>query len=484
MIIIPTEKSFDWKHAPIALFTIVLLNIFFFFSYQMDDQKKITEALIDYQRFEFFQHEWTLYQEYLKASDQLDMLEDSQFMYEEGEVEVLSVSMLMDFEFYEYLRDHSERFFQVAKMNEFKAREWSIERRAIHNKMKQVSSIAHGLIPKEIGIFDVISHQFLHGDIMHLVGNMFFLVVCGFAVEAAIGSLKFTGFYLLSGIVGGLSHCFIDLQSTVPLIGASGAISGVMAMYLAIFRLKKIEFFYWIFAFVGYFKAPALLILPVYIGMELFNYFAYPDSNVAFMAHAGGFVAGAAAIAITLKIQPLSTALNQEYVEQDTSIDPAKEKLAKIYSSIDSYSFSTALNLLNQYLEEEKNTFDLQFLKYTLCKLTGNDQLTQSLIELFSNKRYTEEQLHKLSLLWREYADVREELDDDHAMNIALNMVSHNMLELAEGIFSKIYRQNKTHTQLGVLAKKLALLYGEQNNHNKQLHFNQIAEQLIGGSNG
>ena len=64
-------------------------------------------------------------------------------------------------------------------------------------------------------------------------------------------------------------------------------------MYLALFRMRRIEFFYWLFVFVGYVRLPALVVLPLYIAKELYFYFADPASNVAFLAHAGGFVVGA-----------------------------------------------------------------------------------------------------------------------------------------------------------------------------------------------
>ena len=64
-------------------------------------------------------------------------------------------------------------------------------------------------------------------------------------------------------------------------------------MYLIIYRWQTIRFFYWFYLIVGYFRAPAMILLPVYIGKELISFYSDPDSNVAFMAHAGGFVAGA-----------------------------------------------------------------------------------------------------------------------------------------------------------------------------------------------
>ena len=125
------------------------------------------------------------------------------------------------------------------------------QRRKAVQMLRSTSIARYGLVPSDIRITTLFSHQFMHAGVMHLLGNMVFLILCGFAVEAAIGHWQFLLFYLLSGLAGGLLFTAFDAEGTRPLVGASGAISGVMAMYLWVFRLKKIEFFYWFYAFVG-----------------------------------------------------------------------------------------------------------------------------------------------------------------------------------------------------------------------------------------
>ena len=236
MVIIPTEKRFDWKHAPIILFSIVVLNVLIYFGYQHNDDKKVYSALSRYSELGLLEYEWPAYREFLESKNEDERLAEVQDLYNNSENPDayfnLIYEIVTDTDFFQFLLDANY------------LTSWSSARREISQQIESVSSISYGLIPKQMDTFSFISYQFLHGSAMHLIGNLFFLIVCGFAVEAAIGHLKFLLFYLISGVVGGLLFCFVDPNSNIPLVGASGSISGIMAMYLGVFRFKKIEFFY------------------------------------------------------------------------------------------------------------------------------------------------------------------------------------------------------------------------------------------------
>lgn len=267
---------------------------------------------------------------------------------------------------------------------------------------------------------------------MHLLGNLFFLTLCGFAVEAAIGHLRFLAFYLLSGIGGGLLFAVMDLSNTTPLVGASGAISGVMAMYLMVFRLKKIEFFYWFFIFVGYFRAPALVILPFYIGKEVLFYYTETDSNVAFMAHAGGFIVGSILIAATLWLKPQT--INEEYIEEDQTIDPKQEQLAKIYQLIESYQFSQAAKVLQQHIQQFGKRFDLQLLQYHLLRIHKDDGFDNSIIEVLKSKPVDEQDRAWLATIWQQALDNGSRIDTDTAVKLAINLSTAEHISTASNI--------------------------------------------------
>jgi membrane associated rhomboid family serine protease len=152
----------------------------------------------------------------------------------------------------------------------------------------------------------LLSYMFLHGDIWHLLGNMLFLWVFGDNVEDALGHVRYVIFYLLCGIAGGLLHTVLSPGATAPLIGASGAVSGVVVAYLLLHPRVHL----WVLVLrVIPLQVPAFLALGAWIGMNLVLAFL-PSIQplVAWWAHVGGMVAGAVLI---LVMRPSGVALFQ-----------------------------------------------------------------------------------------------------------------------------------------------------------------------------
>ena len=142
----------------------------------------------------------------------------------------------------------------------------------------------------------LVTNMFLHGGLVHLVGNMWFLWLYGDNIEEAMGRLRYLFFYLICGCAGTLAHAAFDPAGQVPLVGASGAISGVIAGYLLIWPRANIRVFYWLFIFVGTINVPAFLMLGLWIVEQLFALPAamQTQGNIAIVAHLGGFAAGLA----------------------------------------------------------------------------------------------------------------------------------------------------------------------------------------------
>lgn len=451
MVIIPTEKSFDWNHPPLVLISIVLLNILVFLFYQSGDAKKFESAFNTYDQYELFDIEWPLYEKFLVDQDEEELLLAQQRDLERGYYSDVAWALFSDDAFQDFLEEQAPDLVQ----NNDDYFKWKNAKAEINEKIDSVSYLRFGLVPNDIDFITPLSSQFLHGDLMHLIGNLFFLVICGFAVEAAIGHLRFLVFYLITGIVGGLAHAWLDLNSSTPLVGASGAISGVMAMYLGVFRLKKIEFFYWFLIFVGYFRAPALLILPFYIGKELFSYFSDPDSAVAFMAHAGGFVSGAILMAATFLFSPKQ--VNEEYVEQDqNAADPMQEKLAKVYDAIGSYQFSSAQKQVQSLIDEFGSKFELIVLKYNLAKIDKPKEYTDLVLDIFRAKGRSAEQKFQMEKVWNENPDLKASLNDEIAIHLGMNFSNEQHFSSAEEIFKILYERKSEHPNITLFARKLA----------------------------
>jgi membrane associated rhomboid family serine protease len=156
----------------------------------------------------------------------------------------------------------------------------------------------YGLIPDRIRLTSLITMQFLHGGWMHIIGNMVFLWAFGRSLEDAMGSGKFLVFYLACGVAAALTQVLFTPGSTVPMVGASGAIAGVMGAYLLKFPRARIYSLVFIFIFITRMEIPALFFLPYWFltqvlsGYGTFAYSHLSEGGTAYFAHIGGFVAG------------------------------------------------------------------------------------------------------------------------------------------------------------------------------------------------
>ena len=149
-----------------------------------------------------------------------------------------------------------------------------------------------GHAPASVALFPLFSSMFLHGELMHLLGNMLFLYIFGDNVEDSFGHIGYLFFYLLCGVGSGLIHVMFNWGSSVPALGASGAISGVMGAYAVMFPSHRILTFFFIFLI----PVPAILILGYWFALQFvagINGLGMATAGgVAWWAHIGGFLMG------------------------------------------------------------------------------------------------------------------------------------------------------------------------------------------------
>lgn len=155
-------------------------------------------------------------------------------------------------------------------------------------------------LPEELslvpGPLTVLTSMFLHGGWMHLIGNMLYLWIFADNVEDRLGRGRFIVFYVLAGIGAALAQALPDRGSTIPMVGASGAISGVLGAYLLLYPRAHVLVLIPLGIFSRIVAVPALAALGVWFGIQLLSSLAAPagGGGVAFRAHLGGFVAGMA----------------------------------------------------------------------------------------------------------------------------------------------------------------------------------------------
>lgn len=136
--------------------------------------------------------------------------------------------------------------------------------------------------------------MFLHGGWLHLGGNMLYLWIFGRGVESALGAGRYIALYLLCGVIAALTQAFVSPTSTVPMIGASGAIAGVLGAYLILYPRSNVVVFLWIIILVRLLTVPAVILLGLWFLLQLLSASAVSagEAGVAFWAHVGGFLAG------------------------------------------------------------------------------------------------------------------------------------------------------------------------------------------------
>jgi len=142
--------------------------------------------------------------------------------------------------------------------------------------------------------FNFLSSMFMHGDIMHIFGNMLFLWIFGDNLENLLGHIRFAAFYIMCGLAAALAQIVMDSDSVIPMLGASGAISGVLGGYVLLFPQRQVRAI--IFNFLT--TVPAFVAIGIWIVYQLIVGYLTPagTGGVAYAAHIGGFIAGVALV--------------------------------------------------------------------------------------------------------------------------------------------------------------------------------------------
>ena len=158
----------------------------------------------------------------------------------------------------------------------------------------------------DLAWYTLVSSVFLHGGWFHLIGNMWFLWVFGNNIEDAMGHGRFVAFYLVCGVLAALAQVLIQQGSPVPMVGASGAISGIMGAYLVLYPRVRVHMLVFLGFFVTTITVPAYLMLLYWAFLQALGGLptlagGAPGGGVAFLAHLGGFIAGVLLIKVFAK---------------------------------------------------------------------------------------------------------------------------------------------------------------------------------------
>jgi membrane associated rhomboid family serine protease len=333
MIIIPVSRRPDWRKPPVVTLLLILVNVLVFFGLQSGDENRVREAYRYYAHSILVKTELPRYVRHLEDARETGKAEQASRALSEGQWFPVLRMMEDDAEFMARLREG-----KIVQANEADYFEWRRQRNEFERMLQKTVTDRFAFKSAQPTLAGLIGHMFLHGDFHHLLGNMAFLFIVGYMVEEALGRRLYLLFYLLSGIGACICYALTNPPSMIPSIGASGAISGVMAMYVTLYGMRKIRFFYWILVYFDFFRAPAIIMLPFWIAKELYQYLSDPGGMINYMAHLGGFVTGAALIGLTRLFGRKQVAVP----EQEISADPREAQLAGVDKLLDALRLDEA----------------------------------------------------------------------------------------------------------------------------------------------
>jgi membrane associated rhomboid family serine protease len=363
MLLIPLARKFDWHHPPVMTFLIVLVNVLVYAIWQSPSQEHRAQALEHYFDSGLAKLEFPRYARYLAqrqdrewapvvrramAGSEQDMVEAVYTMQADEEFQRLLHAgqiVVPDDPAYPAWREAREQFDRLF------AKDWDWQ---------------HSFIPVNARWDTWLTHMFMHAGWGHLAGNMVVLLVVGFVVEQVLGWWLFLLFYLLSGFGAVAMFWAFNPSSAIPLLGASGAVSGVSGMYAAIFGLRKINFFYFAWVYFDYVKAPAILLLVVWLANEIFQQLVDPESQVAYVAHVGGLLTGAALIGLA-KVVRVGRIRN--FLAEATAFETDQQQFQRAMALAESWQLDEAGAILDALTERRPDDYELLMEAYQVAKL-------------------------------------------------------------------------------------------------------------------
>jgi membrane associated rhomboid family serine protease len=329
---IPLTNKPTWQSPPWMTVLLILINMVVYWGWQAPEDRLMQRNAERYADSGLAAIEVPRYMDHLKQAAPRDPrskehLEMVQAMWDEQAADALYVDMWHEQDFRQALlagRVITESDPQHEDWRSLRTRVTPFEPRPF--TWRWSLHFEHGLSEP---LVNWLTATFLHGGVEHLLGNMVFLFLFGFTLEMALGSATYLAMYLLCGMGASAVSLGMHAGSMGLGLGASGAISGLMAMYVVMYRLRRVNFFYMFMFYFNYARWPALVMLPVYMGHELLQQWL-GNQGVDYMAHFGGLCSGALLMAALMMVKKLEAPSNLAPPEAQPMTDDEAQAQARI----------------------------------------------------------------------------------------------------------------------------------------------------------
>jgi len=363
MLIMPLHRAPTRANFPWVTLGLILVNVFVFAALQSGDTGRQMRALAYYDQQHLAQWEFPAYRDWLASrhDDGSDLATEFGGPLDDDDGRWL-VALQSDARFLADL--HADK---VIPSDRKDYAQWK-ERRAEFDRLWSAVFTERWMLRfSEIDVSRMLGAMFLHGGVGHLIGNMLFLAVLGLLVEGALGPLLFLALYLAGGFGSALISLAWHWGEGGTALGASGAIASLMGAYCVLWGLRKVRFFWWFFVVFDYVKAPALVLLPFWLGWELLNLAWNKGAHVGFDAHAGGIAVGAL---LALGIRALGWE-RREFLDEDAVAEAAADArtaIARANEHIGRLQIPAARALLEPLAEQSPDDLAIRAALYRCAR--------------------------------------------------------------------------------------------------------------------
>ena len=363
MLILPAQKRWTLRHFPALTLALAAVNILVFFALQSDEEDMASwQASVDfYQSSGLAGIEDSLYERHLREmvdTERLTLLTEQR-----GNPAILLQLVETDERFLERMASGA-----ILAVSDPAYEEWAALRERLNALAADGFTERFMLHYRDPSWYQWLTHAFLHGGSGHLFGNMLFLILIGVLVEPALRPGHFLLAYAGCAILAGLASWLLHTGSVSGMLGASGAIAGLMGMFTTLYARRKVRFVYWILVYFDYVRAPAIILLPAWLGWELAQ-LLFVQSNVAYEAHAAGLASGAF---IGWGFRRLGR-VDEAYLDSQSADDPAESNTVDIESirqSIRSLDIDRAQKLAQRRCAEHPHDLESRQLLYQASRFT------------------------------------------------------------------------------------------------------------------
>lgn len=462
---LPLDRKPDWKNPPLVTISLVLINVLLFYMWQHGDIKNEREAMEYYMYSELYKVES---EQYLNFREKKTELTERDYQRFTPKAQKVLTELFTDAKFQQKLEADA-----LLKPGDEGYNDWRSKRNKFVSLRNRVVANKYGLKASQPTALTFLTNMFLHGSTSHLVGNMVFLFLMGFVVEMVLGRLVYFLGYMFAGLTGGLLYVALFSDQANGTIGASGAVAGIMGMYLVLFGLRKIRFFYFLFVYFDYVKAPAIIILPFYILYQLFIQFGL-NTNINVSAHIGGLLGGAIVALIAKRFQG---SMNTEYMDEEVNKEKYQQDLDAAQQLLATMKIDEAREKFEALLMQYPNDITVKQQLFTIAKYNPASepyhQYAHQLLNLAGSDKTTVKIIHDTFTEYAAKAKPKPRWTPELLITIAVKFATCGYLDDAEKLVNYLIKAKKDFPRNAEGLSALAKYYNGIDKQ-KVIHYQQL----------